>query len=119
MVESSKPLEKVGMDITALRHKKYLLVAVDYHTRVIKAEVADSKETQKMIEAAEKIRKEWGSPQMLITEERCEFTSCMFKQWCKNNGITHHTTAPDKHQSNERVERAIRKIWPIIRKEMF
>lgn len=35
---------------------------------------------------------------------------------CNKIGIWHYTVSPDKHQSNGRVKRAIRKIWQVIRK---
>lgn len=49
-------------------------------------------------------------PHIVITDEGWEFASRLFNKMRESKGIVHHTIAPSKHQSNNRMERAPRKI---------
>lgn len=49
-------------------------------------------------------------PEMLISDNAKEFESSDFKRWCANNEIIHRKISIEAHESNGRIERAIRTI---------
>lgn len=100
-----------------LKHRIYLLVVVDYHTRIIKARLMTKKEANIVAQKAKEIFDNLGCLKKLITDEGAEFMANQFKQLCYSKGIYYHKSSPDKYQSNGRVERGVKKIWQILRKE--
>lgn len=115
-IKTKEPLEIVGVDIMTISRGKYLMVLVDYFTRIIKTRFARSKDMAETAMVVEDIIGEIGTPKKIISDARGEFVSKAFKELCARKGIEHHVIAADKHQSNGRVERSIRKIWQILRK---
>lgn len=116
-VTTSRPLERIGIDIMTITHGQYVLVAIDYFTRLMKAKISTTKETKAITRLTKDIIAELGNPKEIVADSGKEFDSGEFKAMCWENSIHLHFTSADKHQSNGRVERAIRKIWQCIRKE--
>lgn len=95
---------------------KKVVIAVDYFTRKIFARVIATKEAHKICETIEKILKEFKI-ETLVSDNGREFKNFKVAELTNRNGINHRFSIPYYHQSNGRVERAIKTIRNGLRKE--
>jgi len=110
-VTTSRRLEKVGLDMLEIREQgRYVLVAIDYFTRMVWARVLRSKETMGVVETIRGWMVDGYKPEEIITDNAKEFCSSEFEKMCADNGIKHTRTAIESHRSNGRAERAIETI---------
>jgi len=107
----------MGCDLMQITQRRPLLTCIDYHTRLVKAEVLESKEPLEIKSGLVKIFNEIGKPEKLITENGKEFTNKEVSKLLNSINTTHHTIPAEKHQSNDRVERVHRDIWQLLRKK--
>lgn len=109
-VETTRQLEKVALDLIDLRSSGvYILVAIDYYTRYVLAEVINNKNSETVLE----IIKNWTidfKPEEFVTDNGREFSNQTFILFCSENGIKHNKVSVESHRSNGRVERVIRTI---------
>ena len=87
-------------------HKKYIMVAIDSfsHWSILKA--ISNKESKTIVEALQtELIQKHKSPDQIVCDMGTEFTSEMFRDFCKNNNIDLHICAPYHHASNGQVER--------------
>lgn len=109
-VETTRTLEKVGMDLLDLGGKEgYILICIDYFSRYLLAEKLANKGAQSVMLVLEK----WcenNKPEAIVTDHGKEFCNQIFENYCQRNSIEHRKIAIEAHGSNGRVERAIRTI---------
>ncbi|MGL5708994.1 MAG: DDE-type integrase/transposase/recombinase, partial [Aeromonas sp.] len=109
-VETTRELEKVTLDLISLGgNNRYILVAIDYHTRFVLVEMIRSKNASKIVYIISK----WGSgwkPEELITDNGKEFANELFRRYCTDEKILHRLVSVESHKSNGRIERLIRTI---------
>ncbi|KAM0684907.1 hypothetical protein COBT_003883 [Conglomerata obtusa] len=78
-------MEKVGLDLIEFREEsRFVLVGVDYFTRMGFAESMTTKNSEKIIE----IMKNWCieySPEEIVTDLGKEFNNRKFKEFCINH----------------------------------
>lgn len=118
-VPTSRIMEKVALDLIDVRSEgKYVLVAIDYYSRAIRAKVMDNKKTETVVKTLNEWIKTWNKIEELITDNGKEFCSEMFRDFCKEMNIEHRRVGVESHRSNGRVERAIGSIKEgLIKKE--
>lgn len=110
-IEITKPLEKIAIDIMKISEwGKYMLVFIDYFTRMVKLKVLENRRIETIIKNLKSICNDIGVSEQLNSDNSLEFTAKEFLNWCTNLGIQHHLTSVEKHKSNGRVERFIRTI---------
>lgn len=108
MVETTRKLEKVAVDLIDIRAEgKYVLVLIDYFTRVMSATVLRDKKAETVIAAIQRYYVRGLRPEELITDNGREFTSTTFKEFCAEKNIEHRIVSVESHRSNGRVERVI------------
>lgn len=121
---ASRPLELLHADLcgpitpATLSHNRYIFVLIDDCTRYMwsillkdKSDAFDKfKEFKKLVE--KDINKEIMT---LRTDRGGEFTSHDFNNFCSNNGIKRHLTAPYTPQQNGVVERRNRTLMEMTR----
>lgn len=110
-VETTKQFEKVEIDLIDIRADKeiYIMVGVDYFTQYIIAEIIRDKKACTVVNVLRK----WStnlSPEEIISDNKKEFCSQEVKECMVTKGIEHRKVAPEAHESNGRIERAIRTI---------
>lgn len=111
LVTTSEPLEKTAIDIMKISEEDTtVLVFIDYYTRKMKIKVLKSRTTKDILMALRSIFKEVGTPKELNTDNAKEFVAKEFLNFCTDLNIVQHLTSVEKHQSNGRVESAIRTI---------
>lgn len=116
-VETIKPFEKVALDIMFLEEKdKYLLVGIDYFTRIITIGILSDKKSQSVCEELKSWFKEGYIPEEIITDNGREFVNSNVKTMFAQIGIKHRKTGIEDHRSNGRIERAIGTIREYMQK---
>jgi len=100
--------EKVAIDLIDVREEcKYILVGIDYFTRLVSACVMPNKSSGSVIEVLKGWIKEGDSPEEIITDNGKEFVSDEFRKYCRDEKIEHRKVSVESHRSNGRVERVI------------
>nr|KYP65903.1 Gypsy retrotransposon integrase-like protein 1 [Cajanus cajan] len=118
------PFHKWGIDILgpfsiAVRQMKFLIVAVDYFSKWIKAEPVATI-------SAEKVRAflwknvvcRYGVPQMLVFDNGTQFASARVRDFCKEVGIRMAFTSVEHPQSNSQAESANKVILSGLKKRV-
>lgn len=110
-VETSRKLEKVALDVMRLElEEKYVVVMIDYYTRVMMARVIEDRTTESIKKAIDTWIEERGKPKEIVSDNAKEFVSDEMWKYLIDRKIKHRRTSLESHQSNGRVERVIRTI---------
>ena len=118
------PFVQWGIDIvgplpTAIRQKKFLIVAIDYFTKWVEAEstaTITGKVVQKFLEAS--IISRFGIPRILISDNGKQFDSSEVREYCEMLHIRHNFTSVYHPQANGQVENANRTILDGLKKRL-
>ena len=99
----------------------HLFAVVNYYSRWVEiAIMTTTQNAEKTVEALEKMLTTHGLPNSITTDNRPQFISQYFKQYCEQNGIVHrHTTAlwPQANGEIERQNRSFLKHLKIAHSE--
>lgn len=108
------------LDISSFSHdenteKIYLLCTVDVFSRLCKIHLLSRLTSQATIIGCKGWVKQYGNPNLIITDQGKQFISKNFQQFCKNNNIIHHLIPVASPESNGIVERLNGKILAALR----
>lgn len=118
-VVTTRRLQKVGIDMIDMREEgRYIMVAIDYFTRMAKAEILESKATDEVMSVLERWRENGTDPEEIITDHGKEFMSEKMQRWCVMNDIKHRVVGVESHRSNGRAERLIGTIREGLMKDV-
>lgn len=95
----------------------YMVVGIDYYTRLITCAVINEKIGFKVTEIIVKWFKEGYISEEIITDNGREFISGEFKEMCTKYGINHTKVSVESHRSNVWVEWVISSIRESFRKD--
>lgn len=84
-----------------------IIIAIDYFSRLIKMRKIEDRKTDTILKTLDKILKEFGHVELLVTDNAKEFCSKGFEEWCNQKEIIHYKVGIESHRSNGRVERVI------------
>ncbi|KAI5151809.1 hypothetical protein ENBRE01_2401 [Enteropsectra breve] len=115
-INTSKPLDIIGVDIMFINQQQPILTAIDYFSRLAFAKCLHTKSSNEIKDALNEIFHKWGHPKCIISDNGKEFEAKEIKQLLAANDIEHHRISLEKHQSNGRVERLNRTLWQYFRK---
>ncbi|WUR04589.1 LTR Retrotransposon [Vairimorpha necatrix] len=116
-VATSRYLEKVALDLIDFRDKgKYVLVAIDYHTRIAWGCVLYDKKRSSVAQFIENLCINGRRPEEIITDNGREFDNVDLKDLCRKLDITHNKVSVESHRSNGRVERVLGTLRELILK---
>ena len=115
------PFQRVAIDLSGPmprtgKGNAYVLCVVDYATRYPEAVPLKNIEAATVAEALFEIYSRMGFPEEAVTDQGSQFTSDLYKEMCKFEGVERHTTSPYHPQSNGLVERFNRSFKHILRK---
>ena len=115
------PFQRVAIDLAGPMSRThqgnaYVLCVVDYATRYPEAVPLRNIEAATVAEALFEIYSRLGFPEEAVTDQGSQFTSDLYKEMCKFEGVERHTTSPYHPQSNGLVERFNRSFKHILRK---
>ncbi|XP_028418586.1 uncharacterized protein K02A2.6-like [Dendronephthya gigantea] len=113
----ARPWQLIATDLFILEKVTYLLV-VDYYSRYVEV-VALTKDTSstKIIQALKAIFARHGIPDEVRSDNGPQYHSDEFAQFAKEWGFKHSTSSPRYPQANGEVERAVRTVKNILKKE--
>ncbi|ELQ75526.1 RNA-directed DNA polymerase, LTR Retrotransposon, partial [Trachipleistophora hominis] len=115
MVATTRPIEKVTIDIAKIKGKT-VMISVDYFSRRIWVRDVGNRRKETIIEKMNELVEEWGVPEMIITDNVKEFVAIETKNWMTEAQIVHEKTNAELYKSNGRVERVIRTVREGIEK---
>ena len=104
------PFAQWGLDINgpfpqATGNRRFVLVAVDYFTKWVKAEaLANIRDVDAKKFIWKNIVTRFGIPESLVSDNRLQFDSKAFRMYCGDLGIKNRYSTPENPQSNSQVE---------------
>ncbi len=90
----------LGLDFAGPFQGKLFFVMIDAHSKWIEAVCTSSTSSQIVIEELRTVFSKFGLPETIVTDNGSSFTSQEFREFLKNNGIRHTTSAPYHPASN-------------------
>ncbi|OIR56188.1 MAG: uncharacterized protein A8A55_3066, partial [Amphiamblys sp. WSBS2006] len=120
-----RPFEKIAIDVldtgsVTSAGNKYIFLAIDYFSKWTFAMATSHKNTETACEFVEEcIFRQYGAPEVLISDNGREFTSVQFKALLTKYGVKQSLSSPYYPQSNGVVERSNRTILGKLSKEIF
>ncbi|XP_055622834.1 uncharacterized protein K02A2.6-like [Toxorhynchites rutilus septentrionalis] len=103
----TKPWDRVHIDYAGPVDGYYYLVVVDAYSKWPEIFRTRTTTTTVTLEILQETIARYGNPHSLVSDNGTQFVSSRFKQFCKENGIQHLTTAPYHPQSNGQAERFV------------
>ena len=95
---------------------KFLVVGIDYFTKLVEAEPLASITQQNVKNFVWKnIVCRFGVPRVLVSDNGRQFDNVLFKDFCEHFGIQNHYSSPAHSQVNGQVEVANRSLLKIIK----
>lgn len=111
-----KPWYRLHIDYAGPFEGKMILVIVDAHTKYIDAHVVSSATSENTVLKLRQTFATHGLPVQITSDNGTCFTSAVFGDFCRINGIKHICTAPYHPASNGQAERAVQTIKAGLRK---
>ena len=82
-----------------------ILVVVDYYSRFYEVEIVTSTTVERIFDSLEDIFSRHGLPLTIKSDNRPQFRSEKFREYCEKNAILHQKVTPKWAQANREVER--------------
>ena len=118
------PFTQWGLDImgpfpTAVRQLKFLIIGIDYFTKLVEAETLATI-TKKNVRgfAWRCIICRFGIPRVLVSDNGKQFDNDSFWDFCSQLGIINHYFSPTHPQANGQVEVTNRSLLKIIKTQL-
>ena len=112
-----RPWKMIATDLFELKGRDYLLV-VDYFSRFVEIGVMQkSKTSSEVVRVLKAICARHGIPEEIRSDIDPQYDSMEFAQLTKDWGIKHSTSSPRYPRANGEVERAVRTVKSILKKE--
>jgi hypothetical protein len=108
-------MKKVGLDLID-SCGKYIVVAIDYFTRMIWTGVIERKSGKEIVGVMKRWMSGGSIPSSVISDNGREFCNSEFSRMCIDYGILHRKVGVESHKSNGRVERVIGSLKEGLRK---
>ena len=118
------PFAQWGLDImgpfsTALRQLKFLVVGINYFTKLVEAEpLATIMEKNICSFVWRNIICRYGIPRELVSDNGKQFDNSAFKDFCSEVGIKNHYSSPAHPQANGQVEVTNQTLLKIIKTQL-
>ncbi|KAF9754348.1 hypothetical protein NGRA_3368, partial [Nosema granulosis] len=97
---------------------KYVLVAIDYHTRLVWGVVLNEKRGISVVNFLTDLCRMGKKPEEYVTDDGKEFDNEDFRLMCRRMDINHSKVSIESHRSNGRVERVIGTFRESIMKQV-
>lgn len=114
-ISTTRPMEVLGCDLMDFQGQP-ILVSIDYFSGYIFIDPLRNSTTSVVTARLNDNFRRFGLAERVISDNGPCFRSDQFQKFCELFEIHHTTTSPYHHQSNGRVERAIRTVRNILKK---
>ncbi|XP_026565797.1 uncharacterized protein K02A2.6-like [Pseudonaja textilis] len=108
--DAGAPWSQLHIDLAGPVHGRTFLVLVDSFSKWIDLALLPSTTTLAITRALTRVFVTHGLPDILVSDNGPQFTSCEFEVFAANLGIRHILTAPFHPASNWMAERAVRSV---------
>ena len=109
-----RPWQKIALDLFHFRGKTYL-ITVDYFSRWIEISFLESTTTNSVIKKLKGIFSRFGIVEKIRTDGGPQFISQEFRQFCRQNEISHSVSDPYLAQGNGAAERSVQTAKRILK----
>lgn len=79
----SRPMERVHIDFAGPIDGQYLLIFVDAYTKFLEVAITPTISARRTVDLCHEIFARYGSPDIVVTGHGTQFTSELFKSFCK------------------------------------
>ena len=111
------PWQRVHVDYCGPIDGKMLLVIVDAYSKWFDVHVVQHSSSEATVNKLRTTFATFGVPETLCSDNGPQFTSAVFKEFMKTNGIHHATSAPYHPASNGLAERAVQTLKLGLKKQ--
>lgn len=111
------PGKILGMDYVSPIKGKYLLVKMDYLSKLFELDVCNQADSGHSIDGVEKWESKRAPIQTVITDRAKHFINADMRRWVETKGVKHIKTLAYDHRSNRRVERCVHSVLQMLRKQ--
>ena len=111
----SLPWERISMDLFEYGRRTYL-ITVDYHSRWVEIKLLPTQTAKCVIAAAKELFATHGIPDTVISDNGPCFSAVPFQEFAARYGFVHTTSSPRYPRANGEVERAVRTIKGLLKK---
>ena len=110
------PWQRLAMDISGpIENKYYLLVAIDYYSRLLLVEIITSTTSQTIINHLRKWFNLMGLPSEILSDNAQNMVSAEMEDFLRQHGITHSYSMPFFPRQNGEVERFNRSLKKCVK----
>lgn len=106
----TRPWARVHLDFAGPFQGKNILIAIDAHSKWIEAVCTSAMSSSCVMEELRSLFARFGIPEMIVTDNGTCFVSAEFREFLRQNGVRHTTSAPYHPASNGLAERAVKII---------
>ena len=110
-----RPWERLAADLFELEGKVYLIV-VDYYSRWFEIRRLNDQSSARVISVLKKLFSTHGIPDIIVSDNGPQFTSDAFRLFTTEYDFVHVTSSPKYPRANGEVERAVRTVKALLRK---
>jgi len=112
-----RPWQVIATDLYQLQDVVYLLI-VDYFSRYVEvANVNKSQTSSEVIKNLKEVFARHGIPEQIRSDIGPQYSSAEFAQFVKDWGVKHTTSSPKFSSSNGEVERAVKTVKGLLKKD--
>ncbi|XP_011859820.1 PREDICTED: uncharacterized protein K02A2.6-like [Vollenhovia emeryi] len=112
----SRPMERVHLDFAGPIDGQYLLIFVDAYSKFLEVAITPTISARRTVDLCHEIFARNGPPDIVVTDHGTQFTSELFKSFCKDMQTTHILTSVNHPQSNGQAERMVDTVKRAIAK---
>ena len=113
--ETSRPFERVHVDFGDYKGQMFLIV-VDAYSKWPEVLLMNSTTAEKTVLELRTVFARWGLPEVLVSDNGPQFTSSVFRDFMRNNGIRHVTSAAYHPATNGLAEKAVGIVKQALKK---
>ena len=111
----SRPWERVNMDLFEFGGRTYLII-VDYYSRWVEIKLLPTQTAKSVITAAKELFATHGIPDIVISDNGPCFWAVPFQEFAAKCRFVHTTSSPRYPRANGEVERAVRTVKGLLKK---
>jgi len=104
---ATKPWERIHTDFASPHLGWYFLIVVDAYSKYLNAISVSNTTSRQTVAILRKLCAQHGFPETIVNDNRTQFTSHKFKEFCKANAFILILSLPYHPQSNGRAERFV------------
>ena len=111
----SLPWERLAADLFELAGKVYLIV-VDYYSRWFEIRRLNDQSSSRVISVLKELFSTHGIPDIIVSDNGPQFSSDAFRLFTTEYDFIHVTSSPKYPRANGEVEKAVRTVKALLRK---